>query len=448
MKTNVAKLGGSSLKSSSVMAQSINYIIEPGDCYHIVVSAPGESDEEGKEHGRITQDLKRVYELMEKGLPWEDEMNEVLKVFSRMAGELNVALETIDDFSSGVIQRIKKNGMYRDYVLRLGEYFNGRLITAYLNKTGRRAKMVDPMECIYFYKDGTVNYEKSYIHIRTLCKGNYIFIIPGFYGQDWDGRVKTFPFNGSDVTGAIVAAALDAKIYDKGTDVGGIYTARPNLENSNPQIIKKMTLSDLRKLTYLGMSAVHEDTLAPLFEKGITMRVRNPNTPENMGTLVVPEISERPKGIIGLAGKNNFIILSIEKRMMNSEVGSALRTLSVLKDLKIPFDHAPTGIDTMCFAIDLQYLSNNFPYHTEIISRVKNAIEADIVKIIDDIAILSVVWTEYDLYFDHQISGALLREGVKALQIDGGAFTGQKLVYLNKADLLRAEEALHKEFFG
>lgn len=448
MNTNVLKSGGSSLKDSVTIFETIHNVFSSGDCYHWVVSAPGESDLPGEEHERVTPALRLAADLMEKGQPWEEQIDKVLKIFSIMAGKLGVSLDTIDYFSTSVINEIKSKGMYRDFFLHLGERLQGRLLTAVLRKQGYPAKFVDPMECIFFYKNGEVNRKESYLHIRTHCRGNYMFVIPGFYGRGNDGRVKTFPPNGSDVTFTTICGALEPRFCDKGTDVPGIFSVRPILPNEEPVMIDEMTLRDLRKFLYSGLSLIQKDSLIPLTEKQLTMRVRNPNIPENIGTLIVPDLPPRAPKILGIAGKKDFLILSIEKSMMNEEIGSALKMLSVLKDLKISFEHAPTGIDVMCFAINRDYIEENFPVNTELVSKVKQAIEADVVKVIDEIAILSVIWTEYKMYFDHQITGALLSAGVEALELDGGKFTGQKLIYLNNADFERAEVALAKEFFG
>lgn len=448
MNTNVVKSGGSSLKDSVTILETISNLLSSGNCYHWVVSAPGESNLPGEEHGRVTPMLRLAADLMEKGEPWEEQVGKVLKIFSTMAGKLDVAMETIDDFSSSVINEIKSKGMYRDFFLHFGERLQARLLAAYLRKKGHSAKFVDPMECIFFYKNGDVDRKKSYAHIRSHCRGNYFFVFPGFYGKGPDGRVKTFPPNGSDVTFTTVAGALEPKICDKGTDVPGIFSTRPSLSNIEPVVIETMTLRDLRKFLYSGLSLIQKGALIPLIEKSLTMRVRNPNNPDNMGTLIVPDLPPRAPSILGVTGKKDFLVLSIEKSMMNEEIGSALKVLDVLKDLKISFEHSPTGIDTMCFAIHRDCISENFPYNTELASKVKQAIEADEVKVIDEIAILSVIWTEYKMSFDYQIISALLNAGVEALEIDGGSFTGQKLIYLRNSDFEKAEEALAKEFFG
>lgn len=270
-----------------------------------------------------------------------------------------------------------------DYAASRGEYLNGLLIADYLGYD-----FIDPKDVIFFDENGVYDHEKTESVLSEVLKVHKRAVIPGFYGGNPDGSIKTFSRGGSDITGSIVACCADASLYENWTDVSGFLMADPRVVD-NPRKIDKITYRELRELSYMGATVLHEDAIFPVLQKAIPINVKNTNDPENPGTLIVPEVDEEDTQIItGIAGKKNFTVIGIEKNGMNSEVGFGRKLLSCLEKYQLSFEHIPTGIDTVSVVIADEKIHDCLG---NLVQEIHNVCQPDSVEVHDNMALIATV---------------------------------------------------------
>ena len=435
----VTKFGGSSLANDEQFRKVRSILeLEPTRLY-LVPSAPGKrwpTDE------KVTDLLYSCHELAAAGKPFEDQFAKIRERYLSIASALHLSVDAgaaLEEVSRGIAA-----GKSRSWCASRGEYLCGLLIADYLGW-----RFVDAAEGIRFRDDGTLDDEKTQELLSALLKGKGPAVVPGFYGAREDGEVVTFSRGGSDITGALVARAVGADVYENWTDVSGFLMADPRIVEG-PAEISSITYKELRELSHMGASVMHEDAMFPVHRAGIPTNIRNTNKPYHPGTL----ISKNPPNeisvptITGIAGHQGYSVISVEKNMMNSEVGFGRKVLSVLEEYGISFEHMPTGIDSMCVVVKSELLN---PYRDQILERLEKLVdESGSVTISDNLSIIATVGRGmvHNCGTAARLFSAMSRSRINVRMIDQGSSELSIIVGVNDSDFEAAIRAVYHEFVG
>lgn len=337
-----AKFGGSSLADANHF-KKVRAIIEADDRRRYVIpSAPGKRYSRDR---KVTDLLYACYENAGEKETFNPLFDRIEKRYREIIADLNL------DFDIGPmlkeVRRTIRSGASADYTASRGEYLNGLIMAAYL-----KYDFVDPAEMIFFDTEGRYDHEASRKAVAERLSRHDQAVIPGFYGSGPDGSIKTFTRGGSDITGAIVAGAIGAELYENWTDVDGFLMADPSIVD-NPRPIDYITYKELRELSYMGAKVLHEDAIFPVKHAGISINIRNTDNPTASGTMIVGDDQTVPQTgrITGVAGKKNFTVIGIEKALMNSQIGFARKLLSIVERHGISFEHMPSGIDSVSLVV-------------------------------------------------------------------------------------------------
>ncbi len=372
------KFGGSSLASSEQFKKVKDIITADESRRYVVPSAPGKKD---KNDFKITDKLYECYELAFAG-------KDINECFGLITGRYNEIIKGLGlDFSlDEEYESIKYALLHnagRDYMASRGEYLNALILAKYLDYDFINAKHV-----IFFKDDGSFDSEKTNEKLSEVLKEHPRAVIPGFYGSMPNGTIKTFSRGGSDITGAIVARAAGADLYENWTDVSGFLMADPRIVD-DPKPIETITYTELRELSYMGATVLHEDAIFPVRIAKIPINIKNTNQPEARGTMIVSHADSMVGGTItGIAGKKDFSFVTVEKDMMNTQVGFGRRVLEVFEKLGISFEHIPSGIDTMSVIVKTECLKDK---RSRIISEIKEAVSPECVSVEDGLALIAIV---------------------------------------------------------
>jgi aspartate kinase len=374
----VVKFGGSSLASAQQFRKAGDIIRADRDRRYVVPSAPG------KRFGgdtKVTDMLYGCYHLAEEGRDFTGELEAIAERYQEIIDGLSLSLSLKEEFQTIAENFREKAG--ENYAASRGEYLNGIIMAAYLDFT-----FVDAAEVIRFKDNGDFDAEKTNEIMRERLAEVEKAVIPGFYGAYEDGRVRTFSRGGSDVTGSIVARAVKADVYENWTDVSGFLVADPRIID-NPEAIETITYKELRELSYMGASVLHEDAIFPVRREGIPINIRNTNKPEDEGTWIVESTCQKSKYVItGVAGKKGFCSVNIEKAMMNSEIGFGRKVLQAFEDYGISFEHVPSGIDTMTVFVHQDEFMDK---EQKVVSAIHRLADPDSIDIEADLALIAVV---------------------------------------------------------
>lgn len=437
MGVKVCKFGGSSLADAQQIQKVADILAADEERRFIVVSAPGTRPHVRGDR-KITDLLLLCHQLAEQGLDIAPAFHRVRERFAGIAEALGVrgVSAWLDEVETQVAA-----GVSRDWLASRGEYLNARLIAAYLG-----ARFVDATAGIFFRRDGRLHEEKTYSTLAERLKGEGRFVIPGFYGADPQGNIKTFPRGGSDITGAIVARAVGADVYENWTDVPGILMADPRIV-PEAQPIRELTYREMRELSYMGASALQHEAVFPVRDVGIPIHICNTNDPSAPGTWVVRErdVQRTPQVVVGIAGRVGFCLIFIEKAMMNHERGFARKVLTVLETYNISFDHSPTSIDSMSFIISEEELNDK---EEEVVEEIKRVTQADTVEVIHDLALIATVGLgmAYQPGVSGRLFGALREERINVRVIIQGASEINIIIGVAREDFERAMRAIYQAF--
>ncbi len=431
----VSKFGGSSLADASQFAK-VKSIIELNEARRYVVpSAPGKRT---PDDDKITDLLYRAYALAADGRNFSDAFDKIAARYIAIRDELKL---DIDIFSH--LEQVRygiASGQSADYAASRGEYLNGILLAAYLGYD-----FIDAAEVIFFDADGRFDQARTDEILSARLEKHERAVIPGFYGSLPGGNIKTFSRGGSDVTGAIVARAAKAQEYENWTDVSGFMMADPRVVPS-PLPIASITYRELRELSYMGASVLHEDAIFPVREAGIPIHILNTNNPKDAGTMIVPhENGNRQGAITGVQGKKGFSAIAIEKAMMNSELGFGRRVLQALEEEGVSFEHMPSGIDTMSVVMQDANLKG---HEDSIITRIKRELKPDHIEIISGLSLIATVGRGMVRYrgIAARVFGALAKAGVNVRMIDQGSSELNIIVGVETHDFETAMRAIYEEF--
>ena len=443
----VTKFGGSSLADASQFKKVKEIILADDARRYVIPSAPG------KRHGKdtkITDLLYLCHMHVETGISLEDVFKHIEERYTGIVNDLGLDLD-ISTYLD-VVKKDIENGASKDYAASRGEYLNGIILANYLGYD-----FVDAKEVILFNEDGTLNSEETNKRLKDkLCKIERA-VIPGFYGTLPNGEIKLFSLNddsntiktfsrgGSDITGSIVARNGHVDLYENWTDVSGFLMADPRIVE-NPKTIGKITYKELRELSYMGASVLHEEAIFPVKEAGIPINIKNTNLPEDKGTIIVQDTeNEKCKTITGIAGKKNFTVISIEKAMMNNELGFCRKVLSILEMNNISFENMPAGIDTVCLVIADSELKKKKDI---VIEEIRRSCNPDSIVVHPNMAMIATVGKGMakNKGVAAKVFGALAKAKINIRMIDQGSSEMNILVGIENEDFERAIKSIYNAF--
>lgn len=431
----VVKFGGSSLASAEQFIKAGDIIRSDGERRYVVPSAPGKRF--GKDT-KVTDMLYSCYAKAEAGEAFTDELKAIKERYEEIIHGLQLDLSLAEEFA--VIEEKFGEKAGEDYAASRGEYLNGIVMAAYLGY-----EFIDAAAVILFDDNGEFESEKTNKVLAERLSHVERAVIPGFYGAYGDGRVKTFSRGGSDITGSIVARAVKADVYENWTDVSGLLVADPRIIK-NPVGIETITYRELRELSYMGATVLHEDAIFPVRREGIPINIRNTNCPEAKGTWIVESTCQKSKYVItGIAGKKGFCSVNIEKDMMNSEIGFGRKVLQAFEDYGISFEHVPSGIDTMTVFVHQDEFINK---EQKVVSAIHRLADPDTIDIESDLALIAVVGRgmRSTRGTAGRIFSALAHANVNVRMIDQGSSELNIIIGVSDEDFENAIRAIYKIF--
>lgn len=432
----VLKFGGTSMADAKQYQKVKDIVLSDPSRRVVVVSAAGKrfSDD-----NKITDLLYLCYAHIRYGVSYADIFEKIRERYIGIRDELG--LQRNIEAELDILQDKMERGISSEELVSRGEYLSALLMADYLG-----FPFVDASRWLFFHYDGTIDQEKSYAALRNIVR-NGCAVIPGFYGLMPDGKVRTLTRGGSDITGALAAAALDADVYENWTDVSGILMADPRIVD-NPKPIERATYSELRQLSYSGAQVLHEMTVFPVREKGIPLNIRNTNEPEHPGTLVSEEFKE-PKNaqrfITGIAGKTDFSIVTISKKGMAGAVGTLREIVEIFEDNTVPICYTPSGIDCVSLVCPSEKLT---PHLYSVTEDLRREIKPDNIKVVDNISIIAVVGRKmaYRAGTSGKIFAALGEQGINIRMISQGPDELNILVGVDSKDYAQTVRVLYNAF--
>ncbi len=436
MQLKVVKFGGSSLADAEHFKQVAKIIKEDPARRFVVPSAPGKRT---KDDTKVTDMLYRCYEMIKAKENIDDYFALICKRYNEIIADLGLNFNIDGELTYVKNAMLHSSG--RDFAASRGEYLNGLILAKYLG-----FDFIDAENVILFKENGTFDDEKTNAILSQELKKHQHAVIPGFYGVMPNGTIKTFSRGGSDITGSIVARAVGADLYENWTDVSGFMMADPRIVDTACSI-DTITYRELRELSYMGATVLHEDAIFPVRIAGIPINIKNTNAPEDRGTMIVPcsKDYDAKKIITGIAGKRGFTAITIEKDMMNSEVGFGRKVLEVFEDNEVSFEHLPSGIDTMCVIVQTSAIEEK---QEKIINSLTRAVKPDTISIDNGIALLAVVGRGMVKAKGTaaRIVSAVSAANVNIRMIDQGSSELNVIIGVDEKELETALKAIYSEF--
>lgn len=437
MGIKVCKFGGTSMADASSVRRVAKIVLSDPDRKFVVVSAPGK---------RFSGDEK-ITDLLYKSFG-EAQANDEKKSFSKVC-ERFLCLEKelganadVGEFLTDIEEKIKVSEN-PDYAASRGEFLSAKILAKYLG-----FEFVDPADFVKFSMDGSFNPEFSNDLASKILKRNPCgAVIPGFYGADDDGNVKTFSRGGSDITGAVVARAVGADVYENWTDVDGFLSADPRIVE-HPKLMKSLTYTELRELAYMGANVLHPESIFPVRLAGIPINIKNTFNPDSPGTMILPDDKADAQSAVvtGIAGKTGLVALNISKQMMNAEVGFSRKLLSVLEQCGISYEHLPSGVDSLSLVISGSEIGGKME---KVINRIRSAVNPDSISVQGELSLVAVVGKNMK---NTKGTGAkaltaLADAGISVRMIDQGASEINIILGVDTCDYKRAVNAVYQAFF-
>lgn len=428
-----SKFGGTSLADANQIRKVARIVKSDPRRRHIVVSAPGKRVSGDK---KITDMLYLCHSLAQQGLAIDSAFGVIRDRYLTIASDLGVA--EMDGWLAHVEEQIAL-GADRDWIASRGEYLNARMIASFLG-----ASFVDAADTILLSGNGRLMAAQTYDALGSVLAGPGMFVVPGFYGRDRDGKIRCFSRGGSDITGAIVARAVNAQVYENWTDVSGLMMADPRLID-NPQPIAEVTYREQRELSYMGASVLHDEAVFPVREAGIPIHILNTNEPDAPGTRIVTQRDSSNSAIVGVAGRTGFSTVFTEKALMNAELGYGKQMLEILEKHDIPYEHAPTSIDTMSVIVRDEALAGK---EDLVIEDITSQLKPDRVEINGDYALIATVGEGMNskVGIAARVFGALGAANVNIRMINQGASEINIIVGVAASDYEKALRAIYYEF--
>ena len=437
MELKVVKFGGSSL-ADAAQFQKVASIIHMDDTRRYVIpSAPGKRFD-GDE--KITDLFYAYHSAVQRGANDAGFIFKKIQVrYQEIIEKLGVQISLDCEFEK--IERDLKSGASAEYAASRGEYLCGIVLSAYLGFT-----FIDAATCIFFHEDGQLDAEKTNLYLKQLLKAYPRAVIPGFYGTLPDGTIATFSRGGSDITGSIVARASAATLYENWTDVSGFLMADPRCVDS-PRRIELITYKELRELSFMGATVLHDEAVFPVRYAGIPINIRNTNQPEDPGTLIVPGAEDQiPDTVItGIAGRAGYVSITVEKDRMNGEIGFGRKIFEVFEKYGLSIEHLPSGIDTMSILVNAARFK---PIRSSVIADIYRATDPDALVVDEHLALIAVVGRGMirNKGTAARIFRALADANINIKMIDQGSSEINIIAGVEEKDFNRALRAIYAEF--
>lgn len=439
MGIKVAKFGGSSVADGIQLTKTKAIIEQDPDRRYIVVSAPGKRFEGDN---KITDLLYLCKTHIEHNLPYDQLFQVVADRYMAVEVNLGVEVDLLGHFDE-IRENLKKNPS-SDYIASRGEYLNAILVAAFLGYD-----FVDTANLIKFDAKGKLLMEETDQAIREELSKHERAVLPGFYGSTPDGQIKTFSRGGSDITGALVARAVGADVYENWTDVSGFLMADPRIVK-NPKQIRSISYKELRELSYMGASVLHEDAIYPARMANVPINIRNTNDPDDAGTFITSEgagtaCQDDGSIITGIAGSKDFTVVALYKNMMSSERGFVRRILGILDDYDINFEHLPSGIDTVSVVMSDKSINGRLD---EVLEEFESRLRPDSIDVIENIALIATVGHGMSARtgVSATLFTALAKAGVNIRMIDQGSSEMNIIVGVDNKDFEKAIRAIYDAF--
>ena len=433
--SKVVKFGGSSLASAEQFKKVGDIIRADKARKYVVPSAPGKRFSADT---KVTDMLYGCYDLAEAGKDFKNELVAIEARYQEIIDGLGLTLSLEEEFR--IIEQNFKEKAGSNYAASRGEYLNGIIMANYLGY-----EFIDAATVIFFDENGNFDGAKTNEVLSKRLAECETAVVPGFYGAMPDGRVKTFSRGGSDVTGSIVAKAAKVDVYENWTDVSGFLLADPRIIK-DPEAIEVITYRELRELSYMGASVLHEDAIFPVRQDGIPINIRNTNAPADAGTWIVGSTCQKSKYIItGIAGKKGFCSINIEKDMMNSEVGFGRKVLQAFEESGISFEHVPSGIDTMTVFVHQDEFMHK---EQKVVAALHRLANPDVIDIESDLALVAVVGRgmKSTRGTAGRIFSALAHANVNVKMIDQGSSELNIIIGVANEDFEAAIKAIYDIF--
>lgn len=432
----VLKFGGTSMADAAQYRKIADIVHADPARRVVVVSAAGKRTHDDN---KITDLLYLCHAHLQYGVSYEDIFNKIRERYCTIRDELGLKTDLESEFDA--LHQKMESGISCEELVSRGEYFSAQLMADFLGYA-----FIDATRWLYFRYDGTVDQEKSYAALRDIL-GDGCAVIPGFYGVMPDGKIRTLTRGGSDITGALAAAALSAEVYENWTDVSGILMADPRIVD-HPKTIERATYSELRQLSYSGAQVLHEMTVFPVREKNIPLNIRNTNDPSNPGTLISDEFNEprnAPRFITGIAGKKDFSIVTISKKGMSGAVGTLRQIMQVFEENNVPVCYTPTGIDCISLVVPGEKLR---PRQYSLTDALRRTVRPDHLVIIENIAIVAAVGRKMARRAgtSGKIFAALGEQGINIRMISQGPDELNILVGVDDEDYAQTIRILYDAF--
>ncbi|MHC1685147.1 MAG: aspartate kinase [Clostridiaceae bacterium] len=432
----VAKFGGSSLANADQFRKVKSIVDADPRRRYVVPSAPGKRD---SRDFKITDLLYLCQAHVKNGIPFDDVFKLISQRYIDIVNDLSIDIN-IEDHLNKVKEDIA-NGASEDYAASRGEYLNGLVLAKFLG-----FEFIDAAELVLFDDKGNFNLDKTVKVVNEKLANIEKAVIPGFYGHNEKRGIITFSRSGSDISGSIIAAGVNAELYENWTDVSGFLMSDPRIvENAKP--IEKVTYRELRELAYMGATVLHEEAIFPVKLSGIPINIKNTNRPQDAGTLIISDLGDSVTSgtITGIAGKKAFTVITIEKALMNSELGFCRKILSILEMNQVSFESMPAGIDSLSLVIADSELKDK---QDRIIEEIKKQCNPDSVDVYPNMAIVATVGRgmAYSPGIAAKIFTALAKEKINIRMIDQGSSEINILVGVETADFEKAIKTIYKAF--
>lgn len=435
MGIKVLKFGGSSVADGIQLRKMKSIIDSDADRRYIVASAPGKRFEIDN---KVTDLLYLCKTHMEQNLPYEQVFQVIRDRFNAVKMNLGINVDMGIHFEE-ILTNMKK-GCSKDYLASRGEYLSAVLVAAYL-----KVDFVDAAGMILFDDKGRLLFEETDNAIASKLSAHNMAVIPGFYGTDVEtGEIRTFSRGGSDITGALIAKALNAQVYENWTDVSGFLMADPRVVK-NPKPIEKISYKELRELSYMGASVLHEDAIYPCRMANIPINIKNTNHPDDPGTIITDKEESDQKIVTGIAGSKDFTVIAIYKNMLSHEKGFVRRILMILEDFDISIEHLPTGIDTVSVVLSDKSIDGRLD---EIIEEFQTQLRPDGVEVFEDIALIATVGAGMNRRtgVSAKLFTALAEADINIRMIDQGSSEMNIIVGVENTDFNTAIKAIYRAF--
>lgn len=432
----VAKFGGTSLADAGQFQKVYKIILSDDRRKYVIPSAPGKRY---KGDTKVTDLLYLCHKQIQHKVKFDDTFNIIAERYQGIVQDLGLVLDLESHISA--IKEDMKQKPSLDYIVSRGEYLNGIILAELLGY-----EFIDAKKVVFFHEDGSLNLNLTVQKMKEYLPKGTKAVIPGFYGSLPNGEIKVFSRGGSDITGALVARAVNANVYENWTDVSGLLVTDPSIVK-NPKPIETITYRELRELSYAGATVLHEETIFPVLDAGIPINIKNTNEPNNPGTMIVSYADPvTPAGsITGIAGRKDFTVISIEKNRMKSEIGFVRKLLTVLENNNIYTEHMPSGIDTISLVVMDCQLENKLD---KLLKDIQQQCDPDLIEVFPNMAIIATVGhgMAYTPGISAKLFTALANKEINVRMIDQGSSEINIIVGVETDDFEKAVVAIYEAF--